>query len=63
MLGPLLFIVYLNDLTNCIQNCKYMLYADDIVIYKDIDLDTNPDDIQCVQQDVTKIIDGVRSMS
>ena len=31
------------------------MYADDIVIYKDLDLDTNPNDVQRVQQDITNI--------
>ena len=55
VLGPLLFIIYLNDLINCVKNCKYLVYADDIVIYKDLDLDTNRNDFQRVQQDITNI--------
>ena len=33
MLGPLLFIIYVNDLSSCIKYCKVSLYADDTVIY------------------------------
>ena len=33
ILGPMLFLIYVNDLSNVIKNCKYQLYADDTVIY------------------------------
>ena len=33
ILGPMLFLIYVNDLSNVITNCKYQLYADDTVIY------------------------------
>ena len=33
MLGPLLFIVYMNDLPNVICNSHLHLFADDIAMY------------------------------
>jgi hypothetical protein len=33
ILGPLLFIIYMNDLTDLIQFCNITLYADDTVLY------------------------------
>ena len=32
-LGPLLCLLYINDLTKCIKKCKVSLYADDTCIY------------------------------
>jgi hypothetical protein len=33
ILGPLLFIIYVNELPNCITSCDISMYADDTVIY------------------------------
>ena len=34
ILGPTLFLLYINDVVNNIENCSCYLYADDMVIYK-----------------------------
>ena len=31
--GPLFFILYINDLSSILKRCKYQLYADDTVLY------------------------------
>ena len=33
VLGPLLFLLYLNDLSHVINNASINIYADDVVIY------------------------------
>ena len=33
ILGPLFFIIYVNDIGKCVSHCKHLLYADDTVIY------------------------------
>ena len=56
----MLFIIYLNDIVNCVHDCRYFLYADDIVLYKDIDSLSNPNGIEYIQNDFTRIEEWCR---
>ena len=33
ILGPLLFLIYVNDLPNCLEHCHVVMYTEDTVIY------------------------------
>ena len=33
VLGPICFIVFINDITKCIKHCRIKLYADDVNLY------------------------------
>ena len=47
VLGPLLFVIYLNDVADCISGgSKINLFADDIALYRII---YNPDDYLTLQ--------------
>lgn len=45
-LGPLLFILYINDMNTCFQSSKVLIYADDTKIYKAIASHTDCQDMQ-----------------
>ena len=33
ILGPLLFLIFFNDITECVQNAEIIKYADDTVLF------------------------------
>ena len=45
VLGPLLFIIYVNDLPSCIKLCNVSLYADDTAVYFSSDVSVVEDKI------------------
>ena len=48
VLGPLLFLIYINDLPDNVKSTIYM-YADDTKVYREINSDT---DVQALQEDL-----------
>lgn len=51
ILGPMLFILFINDISHCFKFCNYLLYADDLKIYHVID---NPSDCVKFQSDLDR---------
>jgi len=51
VLGPLLFLVYINDLSHHVSSSCH-LFADDCIIYKQID---SPTDIGILQNDLAQL--------
>ena len=52
VLGPLLFLIYVNDVTCVVSNGKIIIYADDIALYQIIH---SPIDFIVVQQNINSI--------
>jgi hypothetical protein len=54
-LGPLLFIIYINDIVNVVKNCKIKLFADDSLLYVECD-DVNQG-LRLINEDLERIYD------
>lgn len=54
ILGPLLFIVYINDLPNILKNCEIIMYADDTLIFNEDDTEENCR--EKLMQDINNVI-------
>ena len=52
VMGPLLFIIYINDVVEVIKNSHILMYADDIKIFRKIE---SPDDCLLLQMDLENI--------
>ena len=55
VLGPKLFLIFINDLVKNIQNSKYFLYADDIVMFKRLTKDNTNEDLVLFKQDIKAV--------
>lgn len=54
ILGPLLFVLFVNDISECFINSNFLLYADDLKIYRTI---SSYDDCMKLQQDLNRLSD------
>ena len=54
VLGPLLFLLYIDDLHSVVKHSKLKLYADDIILYKEIKCES---DCKLLQEDLDCICD------
>lgn len=56
VLGPLLFSIYINDVSEAIRYCRYHLYADDLQLY----IHASPDS---VNDSITKLNSDLKSLT
>lgn len=59
VLGPLLFILYLYDISSVLKNTKYHLYADDTQIYKEFSVVEVTEAVDKVNEDLASLVDYV----
>ena len=58
ILGPLLFLIYLNDLPISLEHCKVNMYADDTAFYTQATMSNNICDIiSSLQSDLSNVSD------
>ena len=58
VLGPLLFIIYIDGLTNALSNSSMSLYADDLLLYRTIQ---SPTDYQALQAEIDSLSNWISS--
>ena len=56
VLGPLLFLIFINDLRNVIKHCSRILYADDLQIYIQSSPEHVCNNLALIQEDVSSIL-------
>ena len=54
ILAPILFSIFINDITSHIKHCKFSFFADDLKIYKSVN---SISDINAIQHDIDAIRD------
>ena len=56
ILGPLLFIIYINNLPDIIDNVSCLIFADDVKLYKSINMETADLDVLCLQNNIDNLL-------
>jgi len=51
-LGPFLFIIFINDLSYCITNSEFLLFADDLKIFRSVN---SISDSELLQNDLVQV--------
>ena len=53
VLGPILFVIYINTLPNTVENSSILLFADDAKVYKGV---RNQEDRSDLQEDINRLL-------
>ena len=56
ILGPLLFIVHINDISTVLRYCKFHCYADDIQIYIHFNILNKDQAVKWMNEDIKRLV-------
>lgn len=54
ILGPLQYILFINDMAACFQNCRFLMFADDLKVFRKV---SNINDCRLIQEDLDRFSD------
>ena len=54
MLGPLLFLLYIDDIHHSVFHSSVLMFADDIALYKEV---KSPSDQSMLQDDLSQVFE------
>ncbi|KAG7300469.1 hypothetical protein JYU34_016097 [Plutella xylostella] len=63
ILGPLLFALYAADVVECIKNCQFHIYADDLQIYLSCSPDGTANVVNKINEDLNMIVEWSKKNS
>ncbi|KAA5579648.1 hypothetical protein F3H14_37965, partial [Pseudomonas aeruginosa] len=52
LLGPLMFNIFINDIGTCFRSSDFLLYADDMKVYRKVN---SSNDCQMIQEDLLRL--------
>lgn len=63
VVSALIFVLFINRISDCLQHCGHMLYADDLQIFIETDVDGFDSAVQNMNADITRLTEWCKTHS